>query len=360
MVKIAILSEAHFAQTPSSMGWVISLSLDPLCCHHFGPKMESGQPMSSRIRTAGPVSVPLFVFLFLLSHGSGAGQTREQSPSNLIGFLTYHIDRQQVVAGSCGELMYPKLQDRAASQALGRLGSAALPYIEAAIDSIEKRGPDSEFHYNASWLLLAYAKIKGPAAFPRLREMCGDPNFSELSIGVDSSTALSLGLTSYVSRWSEAVDEGCGISDRRYPDPRYPMHNLILAWEKGDRAMLEGTIGPNGRAALDSLLKGKTWDAMRTRLWHAKNSDKVAVGYRFDIRGPWAEPFEMLEDQNSLVGVDYPENPQLDTVFKDRSGKDCGTYRVRFLTGNGSQPYLIDNSDIGGLLRVISTCAANE
>ncbi len=306
----------------------------------------------------GSRSAPILMFIFLLLRGSAAGQTKDQTASDLIRFLTYQNDRQEVTAGTCGDFIASALQDRAAARALVSLGSVALPYLETAIDSIETRGPDSEFHYNASWLLLAYAKIRGPAAFPRLREMCGDPNFSDVSVGADSSVALSLGLTSYVSRWSEAIDQGCGISDRRYPDPRYPMHNLILAWEKSDRAMLQATLGPNARVALHSLLNGRTWKAMRAQLWHAGNSAKLAVGYRFDVLGPWAQPFEMLEDEKNLVGVRYPKNPQLDTVFKDRLGKDCATYRVRFRSKDRSPNYLIDNSDIGGLLRVVSSCAA--
>ena len=66
--------------------------------------------------------------------------------------------------------------------------------------------------------------------------------------------------------------------------------------------------------------------------------DKVAVGYRF------------LGDDN------YPMNPELDTLFKDGSGQDCGTRRILFR----SPAFKIDNSDIGDLLRQISRCAANQ
>ncbi len=60
----------------------------------------------------------------------------------------------------------------------------------------------------------------------------------------------------------------------------------------------------------------------------------------------------MQEDYN------YPriEDLELDTFFKDGSGKDCGQRRIQFR----SPDFAIDNSDIAELLRVISHCAANK
>jgi hypothetical protein len=52
--------------------------------------------------------------------------------------------------------------------------------------------------------------------------------------------------------------------------------------------------------------------------------------------------------------------------FKTRSGGDCGAYWVQFLlTPTDSRPapwtpYLVNNSDLGELMRVIASCVAKE
>ncbi len=127
-------------------------------------------------------------------------------------------------------------------------------------------------------------------------------------------------------------DNDCGNPIRF--TPQQALDFMIVAWEKGDRALLKETLGPNARAALDSLLiKDGTWDALRTRLWNITLTDQVAVGYR--LGGP--------------DGV-------FDTAFKDGAGKDCGRRHISFL----SPDLAIDDPDIEDLLSLISRCAANE
>ena len=78
----------------------------------------------------------------------------------------------------------------------------------------------------------------------------------------------------------------------------------------------------------------------------------MAVGYAFDPRSPWAQPPEMQESYN------YPriEDLELDTIFKNGSGKDCGRQRIKFL----GPDFEIDSPDSAALLRVISRCAGNR
>ena len=101
---------------------------------------------------------------------------------------------------------------------------------------------------------------------------------------------------------------------------------------------------------------------MRADLWAGK-SGGGSVGFCFDIPGRWSEPEETLEPEKTYPEPDLREllHPEVATYFKNGSGDDCGSYRVNFLkTVEENQQYLVDNSDLGGLLRLIATCAANK
>ena len=100
-----------------------------------------------RTRTIASLAAAL---LGLIGAGVGSAQTKEQSPDDLIRFLTYQSDRPFSFARKFGQLScgsdYAEARDsRAAAAALAKLGSAALPSLEAALDSIEKKGERSEF-----------------------------------------------------------------------------------------------------------------------------------------------------------------------------------------------------------------------
>lgn len=308
-------------------------------------------------------SLMLFTCVALLPTSYGRAQTQDQSPSDLIRFLTYQSDRPDkwgVVRGifSCGAANGEAREDRAVARSLVRLGVLAIPDIEEALDSIERLGQQSKFATNSGWLLFAYARIEGSAAYPRLRRMIGKPELAFLQNGLDNSLALSLGLTSYVS----ASQVPMRISRCRRDEPRDALDQLILAWERNDRPWLEAILGPSARAALNTLLKGRTWEGMRAELWHGDSSADVAVGYRFEVPGPWSEPEETLDDraehENATMSL---ANPDLDTLFTDGAGGDCGRHRVKFLKtqvdGSAAVTYLVDNSDLGDLLRSIASCA---
>jgi hypothetical protein len=149
------------------------------------------------------VSVTAAVVLGTLLTSTGAGQMRDQSPSQLIAFLTYQSDdrRGKPMTFSCGVF---KL-DREAAKSLALIGEAAIPSIVEALDSIEKHGDESKYTVGAGWLLSAFAKIQGTAAYPHLRQMIGEPKLSFSSLELDTAIALSLGLTSYVSASRELI-----------------------------------------------------------------------------------------------------------------------------------------------------------
>jgi hypothetical protein len=304
----------------------------------------------------------LFAMLGLLVTSSATSAAEERSPSELIRFLTYQSDRpdkERTLLGlhSCGST----LPDLAATRSLVEFGDSAIPDLEGALSSIEKRGERSEFAFNGGWLLVAYAKIEGPAAYPRLQRMIGSPNLAFLQIDLDRAVALSLAMTSYVS--------GSRVPVRifhcsRAEEPRDALDQLILAWERNDRPWLEASLGSRAKAALHSLLVGRTWKDLRTELWHGQSDHRVAMGYRFETSGPWAEPEDALNGERHHQDASLDSAFQLDAKLKNGSGTDCGRQDVKFVKRavgtRGTLEYLVDNPDLRSLLRSVAFCAADQ
>lgn len=303
----------------------------------------------------------------LLMAGAGLGQMRDWSPSQLIAFLTYQsVERRgRPMSFSCGA----DKVDREVAKSLAMIGGSAIPSIIRALDSIEKSGAESEYACAAGWLLLAFAKIEGPAAFPRLQQMIGKPGLSFLTEELDTAVELSLGLTSYVSASSSAIPI---VRCARQGEPRDALNRLVLGWEKNERQSFESSLGPSARASLGSLLKGRSWGEVRRLFWNDKPTREIAIGYRFETTGPWSEPEETLADKD-YGGPAMPENPRINVVFKDRNGADCGQRTLIFvrypmldptlaarrgIEREQSLPYYVDNSDIVDLLRLIGSCAS--
>jgi hypothetical protein len=303
----------------------------------------------------------------LVTAGFGSAQTKEQSPDNLIRFLTYQSDRpsnliRDLGLFTCGSANALARENRAAAASLVRLGASAIPSLEGALDSIEQQGEHSEFSPGALWLLAAYAKIDGPAAYPRLRRMISEPRLDFLQPGLDNAVALSLDLTSYVSS-SRQIPVGMMILCDG-GSPRDFLDQFILAWEKNSRPSLEANLGPNARTALRSLLKGRNWAAMRADLWRGTPGGAVALGYRLDTADRLAKPRETLEEVGQGVTDAAPTtvNFEIDAFLKNSPGGDCGKSRIKFFRREGkasfTHEYVVDNADLGDLLRSIATCAA--
>jgi hypothetical protein len=301
----------------------------------------------------------LLLGLALLLASSGNGQAANQSPSELIRSLS-HIDRQEATNGvrivTCGETEELR-QERAKTRELVRLDNAAIPDLERALDSLEKEGQNSRLFRKAGWFLLAYARIQGPAATPRLRRMIRSPKLISLRLNLDQAIALSLGLTSYVSSLRERGE----VLVCRRQEPRDALNQLIISFEQNDRSRFESSLGPNSRKALDQLLVGTSWEVIRQQVWHEPSGGQGAVGYLFDIPGRWSEPEETLEEKREYRSAPLAsENFALDTQFKNSAGKDCARYSVSFrkIERPTGPIYQVDNSNIEDLLRSIGTCSA--
>jgi hypothetical protein len=285
---------------------------------------------------------------------SAIGQTKEQSPRELIAFLT---DPNRHVTFRCGLVS----ADRAAAESLSGIGTVIVPDLERAFDSLQRDGERSQFATGAGWLALAYAKVKGRDAYPRLAFLIADPKLAFVRIDLDQAVALSLGLTSFVSDGRAPANVSC-----RRAQPRDALDRLILSWAADDPTQFEASLGRDGKAALRLLLKGKNWEAMRAEL-HRAGPSEGAIGYRFDALGETSEPEETLEVNRKFGDASLTKFDQgIDVAFMSRDGRACGQHRIQFTaertgtTVGAPSPfpdsYLVNSTDLGDLLRLIDRC----
>jgi hypothetical protein len=144
--------------------------------------------------------------------------------------------------------------------------------------------------------------------------------------------------------------------------PREALDQLILGWEGNDMPLVEDALSRETRAAFNSEVKLKQWSRFRRAIWEKESNRSYSVGYRLKTSGGgWVEPVMAKNHQP----VDYIERPRpkIEIVFTTASGKECGVRPVGFLKSEVTHRpprYLVDESDVVGLLRLISHCAATQ
>jgi len=300
--------------------------------------------------------------LGLGASGIGEGQAAQGSAEEIIRFLTR--PREPVTEVVPMDTRFGRLpeRDRAAANSLVALGPAAIPAIEAALDHLERSDPGT-FGPGSRWLLFAYAKIRGSSALPRLRSMDDHPRLEYLRNDLDTSLAIALGLTSYVSVSHYGYALGC------CKEPREALDQFVLAWFQGNRAEFQGVLGPRARSALDSLLVHRSWSSLRREVWYGEPRPALAIGYRLAAPGDWTEPEEALDqalqDRRRVRDMDrVPRDPDLVTKFVGAYGDACGEREVRFaLVPVRNMPlpiYSVDDPGLGELLRLITGCALTK
>ena len=289
----------------------------------------------------------------LLVGASSQAQSSAPTASDLIRLLNHETDYQQNKAPTtgCGAVS----GDRHVAESLARIGKDALPDINRALNPQGGSNSLGRPLSPAYWVPVALAKIEGADAFPQLRAMLVRREFQDLDRALDDAIALSLGITSYVSASLEAAPT---FEGGRAGEPRLTLNRLVLGWERNDRAMMESSLGPRARAALSSMLRTTSWEGLRTRLGTGAPRQNAAVGYLLRTHGRWAEPYEPLEETRREVTADRL-NPVIGVRLIDSSGRGCGTYLVDFINAPtlGDLGYLVNNANIGDLLRLIGSCA---
>ncbi len=334
-------------------------------------------------------AVTLTAGLGLLGAKSSIGQTEPRSASELVRYLTYQSDRPNAhgvlrgvpFAFSCGSTLGEARDDRAITQSIVKLGDSAVPALEDALSSFEAKGERSEVATKVGWLMLAYARIKGPSAFPVLDRMIGNPRLSDSALGIDNAIALAFDFTSYVSSFrgvSLAAFHQCTVPNStartlsptpcvppshelpvesfrcdRGEEPRDALDRFVLAWETGNDLSLKASLGPTARSASDRMPRLKPLGR------------DVQLGYRFHVPGRWSEPDETLEGEREwgALTANYTSS-ELETIFTNSSGMDCGKFRLHFSpaaqNGWAGRRYVIDNADVGDLLQLIAVCATDS
>jgi hypothetical protein len=278
---------------------------------------------------------------------TAAGQVPNPSASDLIERLVrLEAQPEREFLFSCGENEEDR-EEVATAKSLASMGASALPKLEEALASVQKQGGQSEFASSAGLLLSIYARIEGPSAYPLERSMMDDRNLAYLEPALDVAIGLSFGLTSYRSfrPWTPRVGSKpggvCGV-----PQPQRALNDVVDAWVGDSRALLEASLGPDARAPLRYLLAEKTWAEFRAEHWRNSPMPSVGIGYRFDVKG-------------EAQGKPTPPQVEVETIFTNRAGTECGRHRIRFLRDNTTFRYVVDDSDLLRLLDLISACASN-
>ena len=304
-------------------------------------------------------SVATATVSFIILVDAARCQSAGSTPEELIRYLTHQTEeRRKPHVFSCGQ----DVDDRIIARSLAEMEERAVRPLEDALDSIQQHGEKSPFGGEGSeWVLVAYAKVKGPASDARLQRMSRDRKLRLLIFGLDSAIALEQSITSHVSS-ARYLDRSW---DCFHPsEPRVALDLLVLAWMRGDRHRFEEALGPRAKRSLGALLGVSTWGELWNRYWIRPPGRHSAVGYKFVNAAKWGEPWVTLETEPQYRNVVVnAQDPGLETEFKTRSGKDCGTMVIQFaaakMEGNvvPFPPVLVDSPDLPNLLRTISACA---
>jgi hypothetical protein len=134
--------------------------------------------------------------LCVLLPRDATSQTPPPTPSGLVQLLIQAEPSNAPMMGlvSCYALADGSRDKLAIIDSLAGIGAPALKAVE---DEIDRHGPRAP----GAWLLpVAYARIAGPAGFPRLRQLMDQLSYtSYLEQSIEFAAALSLGLTSSAS-----------------------------------------------------------------------------------------------------------------------------------------------------------------
>jgi hypothetical protein len=306
-------------------------------------------------------SIRLYIGIGLLTASFAASQTKENSAADIVR----HVAETPSIAAfivPCGEDSDLQRQ----GDSLSKLGVAAIPEIEMGLDWIDNQDVSAEV-VQSQILTEVYAKILGPKAYPRLKEMIAKARIPSVQLNLDNAVAISLGLTSYVSHTRATVMRPHSIPTNscRQLQSLDTLNAFLLSWEVGDRAVFGSTLTPRGRASLETLLHERSWGQMRAAFWHA--GSEASIGYKFE------NALRVSESGYSI-----------DTTFTTKSGATCGQHQLRFdrlpredsvrsqsyASGVGfsvlvmqeveQRTYYIDNTDLGALLELVSNCASRE
>lgn len=253
-------------------------------------------------------------------------QTPARQPRELIDFLNHEEHARpgsiaRLGLFTCGQ----SNADRTAAEELVAHGEKAIPELEKEFRENRALGMGS------SWIQLAYAQLRGRAAYAELFQIAVDSREAPESRSNTHAIAIALGITSFVSskQWTGRVFHCAGSEE-----PHHALDRLIAGWLQMDRDAVLSALAPATRAEFERRVPASSWPRWAHSIWQGNPPNWTAVGYR-------------LGDRVQLNSYD---------------GQPCDDFRVRFVprTPDASGRYLghgIETDDLSALLRSASACA---
>jgi hypothetical protein len=254
--------------------------------------------------------------------------------------------------------------DRSAAASVVRLGKAATPRLEELLRSLETQGKLSPAAGRAFWLACVYGRIEGKDATGTLVRMLRNPSLSFLRAELEQATAIATGVTTFRALQEGAGSDPAGSAPRRFgfrPElPQDTLDRFLAAWVTGNRSAMEKSLSRPALFSFRSFVGNQDFRRLRESMIREAGTDVVDVAFKLRLppgltRGP-----DPLSDETSFEF--YPSVEGSATLF--REGEACGTFAVRFLGRYDASnrefsevvTYLLDNDDIGLLLRSVSRC----
>lgn len=240
-----------------------------------------------------------------------------------------------------------------AAVALAGLGIPALAPIREALRT-------EPWRFSSSWLLYAYAKIRGPNAFDELLSSASAQPHSRRSSYLVAA-AIASGLTGVVGEMQDVtLSRGHRVILCSALEPRHTLDLFLVSVLRGDRASLARSLGPSGRAQLSALRDEELFPKFGQR------QDGQYFSYKMETGGAWFE-LQPEHSHEALQAEGVELKRDLHVEFLTRQGASCLHRILRFeafpadrtnsVLHTGEVEYRIETERLQSLLDDIRRCA---
>lgn len=299
-----------------------------------------------------PVTILCLCAVLWAGGPPGAGGARD-----LVQLLLGHAKRRGIYVSSGVPSGLGNPAEIATALKLIEIGRPAVRSIEKGLASLEADGARPAYTSGPDWLLYAYARIEGAAAYPVLARMLHGKTAPALNYGLERAVAISLGLSSFRTslHGSRAQPTFGPITANDALD------QLVLSWILDDPAAFQAALGPRASQAFERAVGSSRWRALRQELLRPAARPVVGFGYRLptppgDPRSPdpLARPASAEPDPDASS-----QASESDAAFY-REAQVCATVRIVFTVVKDRHGWhsAVNNSDLLGLLRSLSPCLA--
>lgn len=253
------------------------------------------------------------------------------------------------LAFSCGE----ERRDRLSAMRVIGFGANAVAPLEAALLDVARRGLESRFARNVTFVSIAYATVKGRDSVDLIRE--AGKALPHATLGLDSALAVALNVSSVVSsgRRIEAFEGTCQVQ----ADPKFVLNRMIHGFEIGRMDVLSEVLDDNALKAVRepaALRAWAWWSSERVSL-----AGDVMIVYQLTRPRASAPPAAALRPSTGYVQPKH-EKFRAHLTFVSGAGRPCGKAKVDL----SPQPFptsryafLVHDFDVAQLFAVLGRCA---